>query len=70
MKPYLGVTLHWIDDAFRYHECALAMEQQKYPRTAEATSVLISKNRACYFSMYKCIHCTYYSNHFTFQGAS
>jgi hypothetical protein len=33
MRPYLGVTLHWIDDTFRYHECALAMEEQKYPHT-------------------------------------
>jgi hypothetical protein len=45
-KPYLGITLHWLDSNFNYFECALDMAPQPYPHTAVAITRLMSKYAA------------------------
>ncbi|KAF9271507.1 hypothetical protein BGZ68_003524, partial [Mortierella alpina] len=40
-RPYMSVTLHWLDKDFGLHECALALEPQPYPHTAQPTALLI-----------------------------
>lgn len=34
-KPYLGITIHWIDTEFRPQECDLALATQPYPHMAQ-----------------------------------
>ncbi|KAF9946961.1 hypothetical protein BGZ72_011000, partial [Mortierella alpina] len=40
-RPYMSVTLHWLDKDFHLNECALALEPQPYPHTAQPTALLI-----------------------------
>ncbi|KAI7824628.1 ribonuclease H-like domain-containing protein [Gamsiella multidivaricata] len=40
-KPYLDITLHWIDNDFNALECTLEMIPQPYPHTISATARLI-----------------------------
>lgn len=44
-KPYLGITLHWLDDNFYMHETVLDLSPQPYPHDATTTARLISMLR-------------------------
>ncbi|KAF9990401.1 hypothetical protein BGZ79_004812, partial [Entomortierella chlamydospora] len=40
-KPYLGITIHWLDQDYHPQECVLALAPQPYPHTAPTTAQLI-----------------------------
>lgn len=42
-RPFLGVTLHWLDKDFVQHECALDLVPHPYPHDAESIADLVSK---------------------------
>ncbi|KAF9271734.1 hypothetical protein BGZ74_005708, partial [Mortierella antarctica] len=40
-KPFLGITLDWIDQSFKQHTCILAMAPMPFPHDATSTAVLV-----------------------------
>jgi hypothetical protein len=42
-KPYIAVTLHWLDEDFKIHECCLSMAPQPYPHDAQTTALLLRR---------------------------
>ena len=42
-KPFLSITLHWLDDNFKHHEYLLDLAPQPYPHTHQRTARLLHK---------------------------
>ena len=64
-RPYMSVTLHWLDKDFHLDECALALEPQPYPQTAQPTALLKRKvHNTSHFFFYEQVYhyCAYFIN--------
>lgn len=43
-RPYMGITIQWLDQEFGFNECALEFTYQPYPHTAQNAAGLIRKS--------------------------
>lgn len=42
-RPFMGITLHWLDSEFKGYECTLDLVPHPYPHNGESIAKLISK---------------------------
>jgi len=42
-RPFMGITLHWLDSDFKAYECTLELVPHPYPHSGESIAKLISE---------------------------